>query len=637
MDMRMSRYCTTFKICFGYVGPASRLFSIAFLAAMTLVIATSSITADAQTGATVTLTTGPSSVAYGSVVDMTWNVTAGKTAIPGGTVTFRDTYNNITEVLGTVQVQSANGTKGAAVLQHQLSGIGTHAVVATFNGTKTYSTGVSKTANVTVTGLYPTTGNLMTTGGGSGNWSLQATFVGTGNARLPPTGSVSLFDTSNSNLLLGTPTNLGAGTPGWQTVAGSTSPVGVGNHPQSVAVGDFNGDGYVDLAVLNSSDKTVSILEGDGKGGFIALSAKPATGKGPVAIVVGDFNGDGNLDLGIANSTDGTVSILLGNGNGTFNAQKTYSLPGVILATTSATSLVVGDFNGDGIADLAVVESATLDLLGSPVSGVVNIMLGDGTGAFPNSKVAQIPVGTLPSSVVVGDFNWDGNLDFAVANKSDNTISVMLGDGTGTTFTQALGSPIGTGTSPTAMAVADFNNDGVLDLAVVDSGQSQIGIYKGNGDGSFTLQTSAPATGTTPLSIVAGDFNSDGKIDLAVTNSGQSTASLLLGQGDLTFQPQTTASVGTTPSGITAGDFNGDGAIDLAVANSGSSNVSILLNQLTETASASFTGISIPGSGSSHLVDATYGGETNTYSTSTSNAVSPASFGHPEFHTASFG
>ena len=126
--------------------------------------------------------------------------------------------------------------------------------------------------------------------------------------------------------------------------------------------------------------------------------------------------------------------------------------------------------------------------------------------------------------------------------------------------------------------------------------------------------------GNTPASIVAGDFDSNGHIDLAVANSGSATASVLLGNGDFTFQAQKTSPTGTSPISITSGDFNGDGNTDVAVANNNSNNVSILLNQLTDTATASFTGIDVPGSGSNHNVEATYPGDGN-FNPSTSTTV----------------
>src|SRR5882757_7091057 len=422
--------------------------------------------AGAQTATTTTLSVNPTSVT--NVFAMTATINAGATPLTGGTVTFRDTYNTNTHVLGTVQVQSANGIKGNAVLQQEL-GIGAHSIVATFNAfTKptAYLTSFSTAQNVTVTGLYPTTASLAQTGGSATSWSLTTTVVGTGSLTLSPTGNLTLFDTTNSNLYLGT-AGLGSGTIGQQTVAGSNSPVTVGNNPQDVAAGDFDGDGFIDLAVLNANDKNISILKGDGSGGFAALTTNPAVGNGAVAIVTGDFNGDGKLDLAVANGSDGTVSILLGKGDGTFNAQVPYSLLILFLIPTAPTALAINDFNGDGIPDIAV--SGT-----SLVGNLVAILQGNDTGAFTDVTPLGISVDTGPSSIVVGDFNGDDNLDFAVTNKSANSISVMLGGGNGTTFNQASGSPISTGSgTPIALVAADLNADGKLDLAVAESNKTR--------------------------------------------------------------------------------------------------------------------------------------------------------------------
>ncbi len=305
--------------------------------------------AGAQTTST-TLSITPLTAANGSVFTMTAAVTTGtSTPLTVGTVTFRDTYGSVTQVLGTVQVQSANGTKGNAVLRTQLGGIGTHSIIATFNPTKTFQTSSSAAVPVTTTGVYPTVASLVQTGGTTGNFSLTTTIVGVGSFSLSPTGNVSLLDTNNSNLLLGV-AGLGAGTFGQQTVTAAGSPIGVGNTPQDVAAGDFDRDGNIDLAVLNSNDKTISILIGDGAGGFTP-SGTYGTGNGPVAIVVGDFNGDGKLDLAVANSSDQTVSIRLGNGDGTFGVRNSYATTPL---TKSLTALALGDFNGDGIPDLIV-------------------------------------------------------------------------------------------------------------------------------------------------------------------------------------------------------------------------------------------------------------------------------------------
>jgi hypothetical protein len=579
-----------------------------------LFIVLSSAMAAAQTTTTTTLAVTPSTAANGSVFKMTATVKAGATSLTAGTVTFRDTYNSVTQVLGTVQVQSGNGTKGTAILHQQLGGIGTHSIVATFNAPKTFSNSVSTTQSVTTNGLYPTTASLAQTGGSAGNWSLTTTIVGIGSLNFSPTGNVSLLDTSNSNLLLGV-AGLGAGTFGQKTVAGSTSPVAVGNNPLDLVAGDFNNNGSIDLVVLNSTDNTTSILNGNGAGGFTASGTTRTTGNGPVAIVAGDFDGDGNLDFAVANSTDKTVWVRLGNGDGTFGNHATYSV-----SLLTITSIAVGDFNGDGIPDLAVVGTTA-------TGGAVDILQGDGTGAFNNVTPSGIAVGNGPSSIVTGDFNGDGNLDFAVANQTDNTVSVMRGNGSGTTFTAAIGSPFntGTGTSPAAIAVADFNGDGQLDLAIVENGKKRVDIFKGNGDATFSLLAGAPTTGNNPVSIVAGDFNADGKVDFAVTNKSDNNVTIMLGNGSGTAFTAGTSSpfaTGTTPVALATADFNGDGSADLGVANSGSKNISILLNQVTDTASILMTGISIPGSGN-HNVEASYPGDAS-FNASISGKVSLA-------------
>jgi len=290
---------------------------------MALFLVMSYAVAGAQTATTTSLGVTPASADNGSVFTMTAAVKAGATSLTGGTVTFRDTYNSITQTLGTIQVESANGgtKKGSAILHLQLAGIGTHSIVATFNGTKNNLTSSSTAQSISVTGVYPTVASLVQTGGSTGSYALTTTIVGVGTLGLSPTGNVSLLDTSNSNLPLGLPTALGSATFGEQTVTAVGSPITVGRNPQDIAAGDFNGDGNIDLAVLNSTDDTISILLGNGDGTFTVSRTTRSTGNGPVALVVGDFDGDGNLDLAVANSSDQTVWIRLGNGDGTFGGQ----------------------------------------------------------------------------------------------------------------------------------------------------------------------------------------------------------------------------------------------------------------------------------------------------------------------------
>ena len=348
-----------------------------------------------------------------------------------------------------------------------------------------------------------------------------------------------------------------------------------GPDPQQVAVGDFNGDNRLDLAVANvgvseGQRGSLSILLGDGTGNF-TLASSPPVGTYPCGVVTGDFNGDGILDLAVSNFTDGTLSILLGDGTGNFTLA---SSPGV---GGNAGTAAVGDFNGDGKLDLAV-----------QVGDAVSILLGDGTGNF--TLASSSPVGSDPWGVAVGDFNGDGKLDLAVTNYgpngTGNTASILLGDGTGN-FTLASSPFVGQG--PVLLAVADFNGDGKLDLAVPNCGLGcggsggAVSILLGDGAGNFTL-ASSPATGWDPMSVAVGDFNGDGKLDLAVANQWSDSVSILLGDGTGNFALASSPGTGAYPWFVAVGDFNGDGKLDLAAANYFGDTVSILLGVAPEPA-----------------------------------------------------
>ena len=206
-------------------------------------------------------------------------------------------------------------------------------------------------------------------------------------------------------------------TPAPPQPAGSTTflvapSVTVTGTPSSVATGDLNGDGKLDLVVANFDASKISVLLGKGNGQFATPVDYPV-GKHPAFVLLGDVNGDGKLDVVVCNEAEGTLSIFVGNGDGTLQNPATYKTP------PDPVYVIMGDLNGDGKPDLAVAGGA---------SKTVAVLLNDGTGNF--SKAIPYNIARPPRSLAVSDFDGDGHLDVASAN-ADGTVSVMLGRGDG--------------------------------------------------------------------------------------------------------------------------------------------------------------------------------------------------------------
>ena len=348
----------------------------------------------------------------------------------------------------------------------------------------------------------------------------------------------------------------------------------VGHSPSAVATGDFNGDGKLDLAVVNEGDNTVSILLGNGDGTFQSQTTI-ATGLAPDAIVTGDFNADGKLDIAVANFTDNSISIFSGNGDGTFTAPRT------ITGVNSPIGMVTGDFRGSGKLDLAVLDQA---------DGLVSIFLGNGDGTFANR--IDTAVGKSPSALVTGDFNADGKTDLAVTDAGSNSVTVLLGNGDGTFFKRI---DFGTGVGPSGIAAADFNGDGRLDLAVTNKIDNTLSIYLGNGDGTFGAPTSF-TTDAGPTALLSGSFASSTFPDLVVVCETANTVDVFLGLGNASFATPLSVPVGKSPVAAAKGDFVGNSLLDLAVANQASNTVSVILNTASSQLSSSATTAPYPAS-----------------------------------------
>jgi len=328
-----------------------------------------------------------------------------------------------------------------------------------------------------------------------------------------------------------------------------------------VAVADFNHDGKLDLAVVsgytNGNMVGVDILLGKGDGAFLSPANYPTTSS-PTSIAVGDFNGDGNADLVLANGNLYSISVLLGKGNGTFGPAKDYKVSNLPIA-----GIAVGDFNRDGRLDLAIADNQYLW-----------VMLGNGDGTFKAPTVIWYRCCNSYTSAVVGDFNGDGIPDIetnSFLGGGQGFAGVLLGNGDGT-----FQPPIASRDlfDATITVAADLNGDGKLDL-VMDAylGVNYVMVLLGNGDGTFANGVLYPVPGGS-FGLAVGDFNADGKLDVAVaSNSGTGNAShsvnVLLGNGDGTFQPFTSFPATNFVRGLAGGDFTGDGSLDLAVATDG--------------------------------------------------------------------
>jgi hypothetical protein len=453
--------------------------------------------------------------------------------------------------------------------------------------------------------------------GALGSYAVTATVTGTGLFTPAPSGSVSFVDTSNGNAVVAmAPLGSGASTIGLLNPAETS----IGHETSTIAVGDFNGDGIPDVVVTDEFAYTVGVWLGNGDGTFRSADSL-ATGENPVAIAVADFNGDGNLDLALLNYGTGSdysnLTILLGKGDGTFTDG-----PASPAVDPAPRGVITGDFNGDGIPDLAV-----------GAQDAINVLLGKGDGSFIPAYKVSFPTDTNSNPfIVAGDFNGDGKLDFATFILNPDELIVALGKGDGTFPTQITTSvPFQTSDYQTFMAVADLNGDGIPDL--VASVDSKATVLLGAGNGTFTvgktLELDQAASSYRDLTI--GDFNGDGIPDVAGFDG--SKMSFFLGVGDGTFtngpsfdgdslSPDFT--FGSWYGGLISADLNGDGLTDVvAIGYSISLGTGQLVPLLSTPASMSIASASITLGTGNHLVEASYSGDTN-YTPSVSSTTTLA-------------
>ncbi len=325
----------------------------------------------------------------------------------------------------------------------------------------------------------------------------------------------------------------------------------------SVATSDINQDGKLDLITTDYSSGKVTVFLGTGDGGF-APGVEYAAGAHPGSVVVADIDGnvEARRNVIVSNESEGAISVLSGDGTGKLQPRRSYSVG------FDASFVAVGDFTGDGKADVAAVGRSGQSLA---------ILLNDGKGNLKSS--ASYLLHKVPTALTVADFNHDGHADIALAN-ADGTISLLLGSGGGSLHSTA---DIKVASGPLSSIIAgDFDNDGKVDLAVTQSGAKLLSVLTGKGDGGFA-PAAHYAVGNSPVSIVAADVDGDRIPDLVAINQGSNSFSVLGGNGDGTFKASRDYVVGKGPLAAVAGDFDGDGRVDLAVINAASKTVSVPL------------------------------------------------------------
>jgi hypothetical protein len=575
-------------------------------------------TVTARIATTTTLAITPAATENaGTPITLTATVLEGGTPVYPGTVVFCNA--NAVRCDGAAVLATAQLTSTGVASFTFVPGVGTYSINATYQAiaANAPSSSVAQTLTIVATALNTSFTSINATGV-PGNYSLTGTVGVFGSA--VPTGSVNFLNTTTPGTIGSA--SLDPSTLGRTFTQAAGSPIALQSIVQVGvtwgAGGDFNHDGIPDLVALGASNLSSQaiVLLGVGDGTFQAPVGY-GVGQFPQFVTVADVNNDGNPDLVVADTNSNDVGVLLGNPNGTFQAETTTAL------ADAPSFIAVGDLNGDGNLDLVTANTA---------ANTITVLLGSGTGAFPTRTTYAVGNAT---GVAIGDFDGDGIPDLAVSNANGypsataGSISLLAGAGDGS-FAAPTTVAVPSGVSPAALLAADLRKTGALDLIFADNGNftGTAAVYTmlGNNDGTFAPVVTYP-TPLSAISVSLGDINGDGILDLVVPandSDGDGTVvSLLLGAGDGTFAAHADYPMGGyAPQNAVLADFNGDGLLDIATANYGTRDVAALLQQRTE--SATLLNAAVLGTGA-QLADASYPGDsTHTASVSATTSLLPA-------------
>ena len=337
--------------------------------------------------------------------------------------------------------------------------------------------------------------------------------------------------------------NAGNGSGGF----GSATTVAVGSGPYQATVADLNGDGRLDIVVPNQTGNSLSLLFGNGPGGFAPAVEYGLGSVNAYDLKIADMTRDGNRDVVCANFWSSSMSLLRGDGHGELASQIDN------LTGTTPQRVAIGDLNVDGNLDAVIINDPDATL---------SVLLGNGGGVFTKTNI------TLPKrafALDVGDVNHDGKLDIVTANGGANSVSTLLGNGLG-----GFGGPIesAAGSFVNDVAIADMDHTLWTDVVVVN-GLGLVSIVHGAGGGGFNSITSFPC-GSSPNWVSIADLNGDGYADVAVNNYGATSASVLMNNGAGSLGAPITLACGDLPNAVTMGDVNGDGRPDVVIPGSNS-------------------------------------------------------------------